>query len=47
MALLIALGACKELPQEDIKVWINANQKNITSRNTSLEEKEIFQVSFL
>ena len=29
MTLLIALGACKELPQEDIKVWINANQKNI------------------
>ena len=44
MTLLIALGACKELPQEDIQVWINANQKNITSRNASLEEKGIFQV---
>jgi len=44
MTLLIALGACKELPQEDIKVWINSNQKNITSRNASLDEKEIFQV---
>jgi type IV pilus assembly protein PilP len=44
MTILVALAACKELPQEDIKVWMNANQKNITSRNTSLEEKEIFQV---
>lgn len=44
MTLLIALGACKELPQEDIQVWINANQKNITSRNASLEEKGIFQI---
>lgn len=44
MTLLITLGACKELPQEDIKNWINANQKNITSRKTSLEEQEISQV---
>jgi type IV pilus assembly protein PilP len=44
MTLLIALGACKELPQEDIKNWINANQKNVTSRKISSEEQEIFQV---
>jgi len=44
MTVLIALGACKELPQEDIKAWINANQKNTTKRNTFLEEQEIFQV---
>ena len=44
MTLWIALAACKELPQEDINNWINANQKNITSRKISLEEQEIAQV---
>lgn len=44
MTLLIALAACKELPQEDINNWISANQKNITSRKISLEEQEIAQV---
>jgi type IV pilus assembly protein PilP len=44
MALLVVLGACKESPQEDIKTWINSNQNNTASRNTSLEEQEIFQV---
>ena len=44
MTLWFALAACKELPQEDINNWINANQKNITSRKISLEEQEIAQV---
>ena len=44
LTLSIALGSCKELQQEDIKVWINANQKNTTTHTTSLEEQEISKV---
>ena len=44
LTLSIALGSCKELQQEDIKEWINANQKNTTTHTTSLEEQEISKV---
>lgn len=42
LTLSIVLGACQELPEEDIKAWINANQNMTASHIASPEDQENF-----
>lgn len=43
LTLSIILGACQEVPEDDIQVWINTNQNIAVSRAISILEQENFQ----